>query len=88
VNCRPGCAACCVEISISSPIPGLPDGKPAGQRCIQLTGDGLCMLFGHSSRPDVCVSLKPSEDMCGNSSPHAYHYLAALELSTMPDPAS
>jgi hypothetical protein len=46
------------------------------------------MLFGHSSRPDVCVSLKPSEDMCGNSSPHAYHYLAALELSTMPDPAS
>jgi hypothetical protein len=74
-----------VEISISSPIPGLPDGKPAGQRCIQLTDAGLCQLFGHSSRPAICVSLKPSAEMCGDDAPHAYHYLAELEVATKPE---
>ena len=29
MECRIGCAACCVVISISSPLPGYPDGKPA-----------------------------------------------------------
>ena len=36
MDCRPGCAACCIAPSISSPIPGMPHGKPAGVRCIQL----------------------------------------------------
>ncbi len=84
MNCRPGCAACCVEISISSAIPGMPNGKPAGQRCIQLTDTGLCKLFNLPSRPNVCVSLQSSEEMCGTTNPHAYQYLAALEKSTAP----
>ncbi|NYZ53719.1 YkgJ family cysteine cluster protein, partial [Escherichia coli] len=29
MECRPGCGACCTAPSISSPIPGMPDGKPA-----------------------------------------------------------
>ncbi len=28
VSCRPGCGACCTAPSISSPIPGMPNGKP------------------------------------------------------------
>ena len=28
--CRPGCGACCIAPSITSPIPGMPDGKPVG----------------------------------------------------------
>ncbi|MDP3170542.1 MAG: YkgJ family cysteine cluster protein, partial [Polaromonas sp.] len=24
MNCRPGCGACCIAPSISSPIPGMP----------------------------------------------------------------
>jgi hypothetical protein len=27
--CRPGCGACCIAPSITSPIPGMPDGKPS-----------------------------------------------------------
>lgn len=84
MNCRPGCAACCVAISISSSIPEMPNGKPAGQRCIQLTDSGLCRLFGHPTRPIVCVSLQASKEMCGTTNTHAYHYLAALEKSTAP----
>ena len=38
-SCRSGCAACCIAPSISSPIPGMPHGKPAGVRCVQLTAD-------------------------------------------------
>lgn len=26
-ECRPGCGACCIAPSISSPIPGMPEGK-------------------------------------------------------------
>jgi Fe-S-cluster containining protein len=27
MDCRAGCGACCIAPSISSPIPGMPDGK-------------------------------------------------------------
>jgi len=73
-----------VEISISSAIPGLPNGKPAGMRCPQLTSDNLCMLFNHPSRPDICCRLKPSEEMCGLTAAHANLYLANLEEATKP----
>ncbi|HNV09555.1 MAG TPA: YkgJ family cysteine cluster protein, partial [Dokdonella sp.] len=29
MSCRSGCGACCIAPSISSPIPGMPNGKPA-----------------------------------------------------------
>ncbi len=84
MECRIGCGACCICVSISSPIPGMPDGKPAGIRCIQLTPDNMCKLFGKPERPDVCVGLKPSEEMCGDTSEHAYSYLESLEEATKP----
>jgi uncharacterized protein len=82
--CRAGCGACCVAPSISSPIPGMAQGKPAGVRCPQLTPDNLCRLFGRSERPAVCVNLRPSLDMCGCSAADAYAMLTALELATRP----
>lgn len=27
LDCRSGCGACCIAPSISSPIPGMPDGN-------------------------------------------------------------
>lgn len=84
MQCRPGCAACCIAPSISSPIPGMPEGKPAGVRCVQLTADGLCRIFGLPSRPAVCASLKAVEEMCGDSSEAAIHWLDALESATRP----
>lgn len=82
MNCRVGCAACCTVVSISSPLPGMPGGKPAGLRCLHLTPDGRCKLFGLPSRPGVCLRLQPSEEMCGRTDAHAYRYLAWLEEAT------
>ncbi|MDM7323253.1 MAG: YkgJ family cysteine cluster protein [Gammaproteobacteria bacterium] len=84
MNCRPHCAACCIAPSISSPIPGMPDGKPAGVRCVQLDEADHCMIFGRPERPTVCSSLKPSEEMCGTSREHALHWLSWLEAHTAP----
>jgi uncharacterized protein len=84
MECRVGCGACCIAPSISSPIPGLPFGKPAGVRCIQLTKDNRCKLFGRPERPAVCNDLRPSEAMCGRSAREAFVYLASLERATHP----
>jgi Fe-S-cluster containining protein len=85
LQCRPGCAACCIAPSISSPLPDMPDGKPAGIRCSQLTDDGRCRLFGRTGRPAVCASLQPSTRMCGTSAVEAMAYLTWLEKATRPD---
>jgi Fe-S-cluster containining protein len=84
-RCRPGCAACCIALSISSPLPGMPGGKPAGARCPHLNGDNCCRLFGLPERPTVCSSLQPSMEMCGADAAEALAYLAWLEDETRPD---
>lgn len=84
LTCRPGCAACCIAPSISSPIPGMPLGKPAGIRCSQLTDDNRCRIFGLDWRPAVCSSLQPSLQMCGSNQAEALAYLEQLELATAP----
>src|SRR5437763_15781639 len=84
MECRVGCGACCIAPSISSPIPGMPEGKPAGVRCVQLTEDNRCKLFGKPERPAVCTQLRPAEDMCGHSSQDAYIRLTHLERATVP----
>lgn len=83
--CRRGCAACCIAPSISSPIPGMPHGKPAGMPCVQLDEDGGCRLFGRPERPAVCASLQPSPWMCGTSREQALDRLGWLEAATRPD---
>ena len=85
MNCRSGCAACCIAPSISSPIPGMPSGKPAGVRCVQLDGTHACRLFGQPERPAVCRALRPEAAMCGNSAAQALAWLQALEEDTRPD---
>jgi len=73
-----------VALSISSPIPGMPDGKPAGVRCVQLTADSLCAIFGTPERPQICNNLRPMPEMCGTSTREAYEYLERLERETRP----
>lgn len=82
--CRAGCGACCIAPSISSPIPGMPDGKPAGVRCVQLRDDESCAIFGDPRRPAVCAGLKPGIEMCGASRGQALSFLARLERATAP----
>ncbi len=62
----------------------MPDGKPAGVRCIQLTSNNRCRLYGQPDRPAVCTRLRPNEEMCGETTEHALAYLTELERATSP----
>ena len=84
MKCRPGCGACCIAQSISSPIPGMPDGKPAGVRCIHLDENNLCRLYGDPRRPQVCIDFQAMPDVCGNSREEALRLLAEMERETAP----
>ena len=87
IQCRPSCGACCIAPSISSPIPGMPDGKPAGIRCIHLDDDFRCRIYDSPDRPAVCKSLKPTADMCGKSREEAMATLTKWERITALDTA-
>ena len=82
MQCRAGCGACCIAPSISSPIPQMPAGKPAGMRCVHLDADHLCGLFGSGDRPEVCTRFQATEELCGNSRDEALTRLAWLEQVT------
>ncbi len=89
MHCRPNCGACCTAPSINSPIPGMPNGKPAGVPCVQLLADFKCAIFGKPERPAFCASLQPSEEMCGgetqeNPREYAISWLKQLEQLTAP----
>ena len=62
----------------------MPQGKPAGVRCVQLGADNRCLLFGLPERPPVCGRLRPEEEMCGRTAEEALARLAVLERTTIP----
>jgi uncharacterized protein len=80
--CHAGCAACCIAISITSPIPGMPDGKPAGVPCVNLDESRRCRLFGMPERPRVCVDLRFDEALCGDGPATAHARWGAMEAAT------
>ncbi|MFV3332286.1 YkgJ family cysteine cluster protein [Pseudomonas sp. NY15437] len=82
MECRIGCGACCIAPSISSPIPGMPDGKPAGVRCVQLDERNLCKLFGDPRRPKVCAAFEADVEACGSSNEQALQILTEWERIT------
>ena len=59
-------------------------GKAAGVACVQLTADLRCALFGLPQRPAVCVSLRPSAEMCGETRAEAIAWLTTLDRDTAP----
>ncbi len=79
MDCRVGCAACCIAPSISSPMPKMPKGKPAGIPCAHLTDDNKCELFGTKERPKVCGGFKPEKEFCGKNREEALIILSQLE---------
>jgi len=84
MNCRSQCGACCIAPSITTALPGMPHGKPAGIPCVHLLPDYRCELFGKPERPAFCASLRPSQDMCGETRAQALAYLGTLEEMTQP----
>jgi uncharacterized protein len=83
MECRSYCGACCIAPSITSPIPGMPHGKPAGIPCVQLRPDMSCALFGCPERPGFCAGLRPALEMCGTTRSEALAFLAGLEEQTL-----
>lgn len=86
MTCRPGCGACCIAPSINSPLPGMPDGKPAGVPCVNLDPVTFrCRIWNAPDYPPFCRGLQASEEMCGSSREQALAYLSHLEEITRPD---
>lgn len=81
-ECRPGCGACCIAPSISSPLPGMPQGKPAGLACPHLLPDCRCAIYDRPDRPETCRSFPAKEDHCGESREEALRLLNELERAT------
>jgi len=84
MTCRIGCGACCIAISISSSIPGMPRGKKAGERCVNLDENFSCRIHGKQDYPKVCRELRPDLEMCGHDREEAMVYLENLERLTAP----
>ncbi|MCX7950246.1 MAG: YkgJ family cysteine cluster protein [Treponemataceae bacterium] len=91
-RCRPGCGACCIWISISSPIPpaapglpGMPSGKAAGTPCIHLDEHRYCRIHNTPYYPEVCRNFTPRPDTCGASYEEAREILSFLEEVSRPE---
>lgn len=63
-------------------MPGLPHGKRAGERCLHLSVDNLCALFGSPQRPPVCSAFSADAEVCGSSREEAIRLLGWLEQAT------
>ncbi|MDR7020438.1 YkgJ family cysteine cluster protein [Aeromonas salmonicida] len=82
MECRQGCGACCIAPSISSAIPGMPAGKPAGVHCVQLDMQLGCKIFDQPDRPAVCGGFRPMQDVCGFHREEAIWLIGELERQT------
>ncbi|MFT0211935.1 YkgJ family cysteine cluster protein [Pseudomonas sp. F1_0610] len=82
MECRIGCGACCIAPSINSALPGMPYGKKAGERCVNLSEQNLCLLFGLPSRPKFCQAYQAEEVYCGTSQDEAVRIIGWLEQMT------
>ncbi len=84
MDCRPGCGACCTAPSISSPLPGMPHGKAAGVRCVNLDETNRCTVWNTPHYPEVCRRFSPDLAVCGTSSAEAVRLIDELERLTQP----
>ena len=79
-----GCGACCIAASLNRPFYGMPNGKPAGVRCVHLTDDRRCAIFHDPRRPAACAGFAADKAICGDSFDEAYDRLMRIELATLP----
>ncbi|WP_205340714.1 YkgJ family cysteine cluster protein [Denitrificimonas caeni] len=82
MECRVGCGACCIAPSIHTPMPNMPQGKKAGERCFNLNAENLCDLFGRPERPAFCGVFQAEVSVCGSNQADAIRLLGWLENAT------
>lgn len=78
MKCRENCGACCIALSISSPIPGMTGVKSAGVKCIHLMDDYRCAIYNEPSKPEVCTGFTAEPEFCGSSREDALRILGSL----------
>ncbi|MEE4278726.1 MAG: YkgJ family cysteine cluster protein [Halieaceae bacterium] len=89
MECRAGCGACCIAPSISSPLPGMPQGKAAGEVCVNLDPQSYrCRIWHAPNYPEVCRRFRAAEETCGGSRGEALQLLDLLEQETRADTVS
>lgn len=85
MECRSGCGACCIALSITSPLPGMPEGKPAGVRCVNLERETRrCTLYHTAQYPSFCRDFTAEPDVCGLTRDDAITLIGDLERATAP----
>ncbi len=78
MDCRDNCGACCIALSISTPGPGMPEGKATGVRCIHLLSDYKCAIYTNPDKPKVCADFKAEPEFCGSTQEEALRILFSL----------
>ena len=78
MECRTGCGACCIALSISSRLPGMLDGKQEGVKCIHLLADCTCAIYDDPAKPKVCSDFKAEPEFCGSDREEAMRILFSL----------
>jgi len=63
-------------------MPGMPDGKPAGVKCIHLLDDQSCAIYNNTGKPKVCTDFKAEVEFCGTDREEALRILYSLSDST------
>jgi hypothetical protein len=56
----------------------MPEGKPAGERCIHLLDDNRCAIYNSAERPKVCGDFMPETEFCGSNREEALSILFSL----------
>lgn len=85
MECRSGCAACCIAPSINLPLPNMPNGKPAGVPCANLDMVSLtCRIWGQENYPALCERFKAEEAICGTTREEAINIIEHMETLTQP----
>jgi uncharacterized protein len=56
----------------------MPEGKPAGVRCIHLLPDYKCDIYNNPDKPKACTDFKPELEFCGETQEEALKILSSL----------
>lgn len=56
----------------------MPDGKPAGVKCIHLLDDYKCDIYTYPDKPKVCDDFKAEPQFCGLDREEAMRILSSL----------
>lgn len=60
----------------------MPNGKPAGVRCVNLDAEHLCRVWNTAEYPRVCRGFRAEAMTCGSSREEAIVLLTIMERET------